>query len=205
MKRTIIRNEMKQSLKDNAIHIVAEEGISHLTTKKVAQASGLAEVYIYRYFESKTDLLEQSYFYCEEMLEEKIIELFVKSPKIDMQLHSKETWYQLWDYMMNNKDIIIFCSRFYNSSYYTEEMMKNSRQRFGEMMKEIRGSHKGWTVINKEKDEKDMIIQYIINATADYAVKVLRGELDEKAETIEFIYHRILPPILNEMKLKYSE
>ena len=205
MKRTIIRNEMKQNLKDNAIHLVVEEGLSHLTTKKVAQASGLAEVYIYRYFESKTDLLEQCYIDCEAIIGEKIIELFVRSPKAEMQTHAEGTWREFWDYLMDHKDIVIFCDRFYHSSYYTEEMRDFSRQGFVDIMKEIRSSHKGWTVTNMEKDEKNMIIQYIINVTSIYAVKVLQGELDHTEEMVEFIYHRILPPVLGEMQLKFSE
>lgn len=205
MKRSIIRNEMRQNLKDNAIRLVVEEGFSNLTTKKVAQASELAEVYIYRYFESKTDLLEQCFMDAEETLGEKLIELFSRIPETDMEEHARKTWYELWDYMMEHKDVIIFCTRFYNSSYFTEEMLEFTKQNFVEMMKKIRTSHKGWTVANKDTDEKDMIIQYIINVTTDYAVKVLHDEMDNTEAMVDFIYHRIVPPVLHEMKINYSK
>jgi len=203
MKRTIIRNEMRQSLKDNAIRLVVEEGFSNLTTKKVAQASELAEVYIYRYFESKTDLLEQCFIDAEEALGEKLAELFTRVPEINMEEHARETWYELWNYMMEHKDMIIFCTRFYNSSYFTEDMLEFKKQNFVEMMKKIRASHKGWTVENKDSDEKDMLIQYIVNVTTDYAVKVLQDELEHTETMVDFIYHRIVPPVLQEMKINY--
>lgn len=205
MKKTIIRNEMRQSLKDNTIRLVAEDGLSNLTTKKVAQTSGLAEVYIYRYFESKTDLLEQCFQEVELKFGEKIKEIFIGNPEKDITVHAKKMWYGYWNYLIENRELVIFATRFYNSSFFTEEMLEFTRDNFKSLMKEIRSSNKGWTIENKEVIEKDLIIQYILNVTSGYAVKVLQGEIDDSEETVEFIFNRIISPILREVKIKYSE
>ena len=203
MKRTLIRNEMRKSLMDNTMRIVVEEGFSNLTTKKMAQASGLAEIYIYRYFESKTALLEQCFMESEILLGERIKELFTRIPEKELEEHAKDTWYEFWDYLMENKNMIVFCTRFYNSSYFTEEILEFTRHEFQKIRNEISNSGKGWSVSEIEQAEKDMMVKYIVNVTVDYAVKVMHGEMDNSEETIHFVYQRIIPPVLNEMKIEY--
>lgn len=202
MKRTAIRNKMRQNLMNSAMHLVVEEGFSNLTTKKIAQASGLAEMYIYRYFESKTTLLEQCFLEAEDTLGEKIKEILLRKPEGDIEIYIFRIWHEFWEYLMENRDLVIFCIRFYNSSYFTEEILNYTKQNFFNLMDEVHKDNKMWTVENKDSTEKNLLIQYVVNVTVDYAVKVLLGEIENTEKMMCFIYDRIIPPILKEITIK---
>ena len=55
--------EKRQKLIDSTIQLVAERGIGDISTKNIGLVSGINEAYIYRYFESKEDLLVKAFSY----------------------------------------------------------------------------------------------------------------------------------------------
>ena len=54
-------DEIRAMLMDSASYTIATEGYSRATTKRIAKRAKLNEAYIYRYFESKEDLICHSY------------------------------------------------------------------------------------------------------------------------------------------------
>ena len=54
--------EARQTLMNSAIRVVSAQGIQNATTKALSIDSKLSEVYIYRHFKSKDDLLEQTFW-----------------------------------------------------------------------------------------------------------------------------------------------
>ena len=56
------KDSMRQTLIESAITIVAREGLDKTTTKRIAEEAGINEVYIYRCFKNKEDLLSEAFY-----------------------------------------------------------------------------------------------------------------------------------------------
>lgn len=53
--------EVRNALIKSAIRVVSAQGIQNAMTKALSLDSGLSEVYIYRFFESKDDLFKRTF------------------------------------------------------------------------------------------------------------------------------------------------
>lgn len=191
-------NEMRYRLKQNAIRIVASEGIEHLTTKKVAQASDLAEVYIYRYFESKTDLLDQCFMEVEKMIGDNLTDIFEAVIQKNMNLDdsAEEFWYMFWKFLMQHPECTIFYKRFYNSAYFNQELRDVRRYDFEKLVQKIYRLGERYNVLSESDLDVEMVLKHIIDVTVSYAVKILSEEMPNDEDNIRFIYHMIITPLL---------
>lgn len=192
--------EMKERLKKNAIEIVAENGIEHVTTKKVAVASELAEVYIYRYYEGKDDLLKQ----CFADIDHQIADIFtVRLDEADRAGYDtenivKSVWDEYWEYLIQNPQCCVFYKYFYYSTYYDDELKRIHQMNLTPIMKKIWGWCKDFSKFNIEYFY--IIVTHVIEETMNFVVKIIYGELENNPENVQLIYKTITNPLLQYME-----
>ena len=111
--------EVRQALIKSAIRVVSVQGIQNATTKALSIESGLSEVYIYRHFKSKDDLLEQTFYALDKEL------MFVLKNSLkhldttqSVQVGFKTLFHDFWKFALGDKDKCSFFIQYYYSSYY---------------------------------------------------------------------------------------
>lgn len=177
-------NEVRQALMQSAIRVVSAQGISNATTKALSNDSGLSEVYIYRYFESKDDLLKQTF----DTLDKELMFVMKESwSKIDaskndgVNLGFKAVFHDFWRFTLSNKDKCSFFIQYYYSSYYSnnfEEKRKAIYQPLLDVMEPVFAQDAdAWVELNHMYDIAFPKIQ-----------RVLRGTLPNNEETERSVY-----------------
>ena len=111
--------EIRQALMTSAIRVVAAQGIQNATTKALATESKLNEVYIYRAFKSKDDLLEQTFYALDKELMFLLNQLL---KRIDKTQNVRDAFRSLfddfWIFTLGDIDKCSFFIQYYYSAYY---------------------------------------------------------------------------------------
>lgn len=111
---------LKRELMKSAIHVIATDGLDKTTTKAISIDSGRNEVYIYREFENKEDLMRASFIREEKRFVYKI--LCTLSVMRDTSAAWKERcfmlWEPLWRYLLDDEDRCFFVIRYYYSANF---------------------------------------------------------------------------------------
>jgi len=113
--------EIREELIKSAIRVVSDQGIQNATTKAISLDSGLSEVYIYRYFQSKDDLLDQTFDSLDRelMLVMKRSLLRVDCNKVSIREAFKAIFHDFWTFALGDRDKCSFFIQYYYSSHYS--------------------------------------------------------------------------------------
>lgn len=105
-----------------AIDAVVEYGLENATARVIGKMSGVNEVYIYRYFANKDDMLAKTFGYLDELFLETILENFpvMNYDNIDYQYRCRMMFDKCWAYIMNRRQECIFYIRYYYSLLFQE-------------------------------------------------------------------------------------
>lgn len=179
--------EVRQALMNSAIRVVSVQGIQNATTKALSVDSGLSEVYIYRYFKSKDDLLKQTF----NALDKELMHLMKKSlSTIDIsenenvKLGFKVVFHDFWRFTLGDRDKCSFFIQYYYSSYYSshsEEERKAIYQPLLDMIAQAfaEGSDP-WTELN-----------HMYDVAFPKLLRVIRGTIPDSAETEANVYREV--------------
>lgn len=189
--------DMRRSLKRSAAHVVATQGLENTTTKLIAAESGLAEAYIYRYYDGKKDLLEQTFL----EIDQQIIQVFQRNAEKLFQItHCMQDscyllWKAYWNYLVQDADQTVFHSRFYYSAYYTkqiEEARKRNLTAFQEIILTFDEQY-GLTITH---EDTWLRIIHMMESTLSYAMRVIRCEYESSEEHVKRIFDTVFPPVM---------
>ena len=116
-------NEVRQALIASAIRVVAAEGIQNATTKAVASAAELSEVYIYRFFKSKDDLFLRAFDAVDKELMHSTLaslnRVMSDGASTGVKDKFKEVFHDFWRFALGDKDKCSFFIQYYYSYYYS--------------------------------------------------------------------------------------
>lgn len=173
---------MRQKLMESAIHVVATEGIHKATTKAIANHSGVNEVYIYRLFEDKDDLLAQTFSLIDRELIACILkyEPIMKMPAIEIEercyIFFKSCWRSILDY-----DKCSYFIKYYYSHYYNSYSPLKRRKAYSTVIE-------SFTPAFKEGTDVWRIFNRILDIVYSTIIKILRGEIPDNDETAEDVF-----------------
>lgn len=123
--------DIRNMLMDATIKIVSFEGFENLTTRNIAKVCSLHDVYIYRYFIDKDDLLKKTFSRENEKILSIVSEL-VDPLSIDTTVPLKEYLRTiikpLWDYCIANPCSCKFYIRYYYSQHYEKDIRENKHE-----------------------------------------------------------------------------
>ena len=189
------KNEMREALKEAAIFIIAEYGLSRVTTKELTTVANTGnEVYIYRLFRNKDDLLANMF----DMLDRELVSAFEQS--LDLmrdrshthEERSRMIFQSMWRFILKRWHRCSAYMQYYYSplflSYSVDkhtELFEPLVNRFGSMFKP--GCNM-WRLAN-----------YTLDVMLTMAIKVFRGEIEDTPENEEktfLLIYRALYPYL---------
>lgn len=175
-------------LMETCMQVIAEKGLSAFSMKKVTKRVGVSEALIYRYFETKENLLNE----CFALVHRQIGALYDGFPrkmpdtteeKYDL-LHS--LWITYITFLVKNDYRTIFYFEYRNSSYLGElRSLKNMEQNL--YFKSFRVIYKGFNrhFHIEEKTSADHLWTYIMDTAGVFARRMIRGELPNTQESYE--------------------
>lgn len=150
--------EIRHELMKSAIRVTSEQGLQNVTTKALSMDSGFSEVYIYRYFRDKEDLLSQTF----NFLDKELMYVMYKSLKTIDQSYTnvssgfKLMFHDVWQFCLGDKDKCSFFIQYYYSHYYlkhSEEKRKEIYQPLLELISKVFGEKRDvWGELNHMYD-----------------------------------------------------
>ncbi|QOX64083.1 TetR/AcrR family transcriptional regulator [Anoxybacterium hadale] len=182
-----------------AIEIGAQEGISAVTTRKIAKSCSIAEGTIFFHFGTIKDLLSNAFMIIDKAKAEALSgirrELFDHP---DERMIAWEIWRTYLDFWLERPLETKYYASFFRSALYdykvhtaTEEAGLGTYVKYRELMEGRKMFDSAYQIIGYVN-----IWQHIINATLNFANKISDGEIRESEEVKEFIFELIFERLM---------
>ncbi len=178
------REEIRHALIEGTIQTIAEKGLDKTTTKALSTAAGgWNEVYIYRLFDGKEDLLAKAFATLDEELLQAALDLvpLVSAEGVSRRERFWQAFCSLWRFMLGNRNRCLAFIRYYYSPYFERYSAEEHRQRFESFVEQARPFF-------SEDAHVWMIISHIFTVMMDFASKVFNGTLEDSDDTAEHVF-----------------
>ena len=186
------QEQMATALYESTIKVVASDGLDKTTTKSIAKGAGLNEVYIYRLFEDKEDLLFKTFELLDDELATACLARLPVMEREDIPFKDKcrVLFDGVWQFILNEPDRCKYFIRYFYSPYFRRFSADNHRVRFDAVVSIMAPAF-------EEPTNTWMMLNHIINILFDFTVKVFDGEMpnDEKTADLVFtlVYSSVIP------------
>ena len=177
------QEQMILALVESTIRTVSNHGLDKTTTKLIANGANLNEVYIYRLFEGKEDLLKKTFDRMDEELVLKCKEYFPLFAKdeIDFETKNKMVFSALWKFLLSGKDKCLFFIRYYHSPYFKKFSSDEHYKRYKPII-DLMSNH-----FNNGVDA-GLMLNHILTITLHYVLLVFDGRLEDNVETADLVF-----------------
>ena len=180
------QEEMRLALVNSTVKVVANDGLDKTTTKAISTVADLNEVYIYRLFEGKEDLLRKSF----EMLDKELTDAVYSALPVmynneqDFVSNCRILFCTVWHFLLGNRDKCVCYMRYFYSPYFTKYSADTHEKRFAPLVAKFKDAF---------LDEADvwMILNHILNVMLDFAVKVHNGQMSSSDDYSEHVFRVI--------------
>ena len=190
---TSIKNRKEELIKAT-MQIVAENGLTDFTMKKVTERIGVSEALIYKHFESKDKLL----FICFESVHKQIAALFAESkiPDIYSLKDLYATVYTLWmkyfTFLVHNSYRTIFYFEYRQSKYIKSIMKRDVEMQklyFNQFIRIFNVFNERFHVL--AKTSADHLWTFILDVSGIFAKRIIQGVLPNTSESYENVWRLI--------------
>ena len=180
------QNDLRQALIDGTIYVIAQKGLDKATTKAISEATGLNEVYIYRLFGSKENLLLNAFEHLDEQLLEKCLLHFEVMYMNEMDFETKCRIYfiAMWRFLIGNKNEILAYIRYYYSSYFSNGPDVAHKTRFLPLVEKFKEAF-------IEEADVWMLLNHILDVMLAFAVKVHNEQMPNEDIYSEHVFRVI--------------
>lgn len=190
--------ELKPEIINGTLRIIAEGGMDNFSFPRLTAETGISAPTVYEHYKNKEDLLTTCFIAIDREISGCIEKTIAELPEkiktgADIEPRCWLVWRAYWNYLVSNADRAIFYWFFFNSRYYTHEMQERHRSHFG-MLRELIEPPKE-NACSRVRCNTDLLAAHMINATAAYASKMLRGYYKNEKATEETVYHMVFQPI----------
>ena len=192
------REEAERIIKDTTMKLIAKNGLASFSMRQITDECGINESLMYRYFETRENLLKK----CYEELYHKIIAVH-KEVDIEKLQNGEiiEAFYKMYIEMI---DLLI--SEEYRTLFYYEYCeylnIKTEHDVFEKntVLKDIMNELKVVVPSTITDEEGRILIYYLIDMTSCFAKRIIRKNLPNNDETKEYIWRILQAGITNLMK-----
>ena len=192
------REEAERIIMDTTMKIIAKNGLASFSMRQITDECGINESLMYRYFETRENLLKK----CYEELYHKIIAVH-KEVDIEKLQNGEiiEAFYKMYIEMI---DLLI--SEDYRTLFYYEYCeylnIKTEHDVFEKntVLKDIMNELKVVVPSTITDEEGRILIYYLIDMTSCFAKRIIRKNLPNNDETKEYIWRILKAGIMNLMK-----
>lgn len=172
-----LKNGASNQIIEATIHLVAQNGLENLSTRKVAAECGVSDGYLFNYFENKNDLLVKCLYYIDNEIDAELKKANINILYIKKSV--RELWFAYFGFLISHGDYAKYYRQFRHSSYYNDEVIKGQDKSFAFFVKLISMFSSRFRV------DQDIFWVYLIETTLNFAIRVVDGQLPGKAEDTE--------------------
>lgn len=196
------KEELKDKLQRSTFSLVASGGIESVTVRKVATGCGLSDPYIYQCYSDLTDLMTDTFLRIDKEIAHLIASVIRKQAQTeayDMEEKCWLLWSAYWKFLMDYEERTIFYWRFYQSGYYTKELLAERQKNFAVFIDFVQsaGAQLGFSDITA----LDSVVSMIIDDSVSVAVKIHLGYMPQSAVSAEDIYHSVFSLLFHKLGL----
>ena len=196
------KEELKDKLQRSTFSLVASGGIESVTVRKVATGCGLSDPYIYQCYSDLTDLMTDTFLKIDKeivYLIASVIRKQAQTEAYDMEEKCWLLWSAYWKFLIDYAERTIFYWRFYQSGYYTKELLAERQKNFAVFIDFVQsaGAQLGFSNITA----LDSVISMIIDDSVSVAVKIHLGYMPQSAVSAEDIYHSVCSLLFHKLGL----
>ncbi len=199
MARQYTRRELCVMLHIGVERLVAKGGLENLTTRKVCDAAGLSQPYLYQCYDGIPDLLNNCFLEIDcrvAMLLKDVLckETFKPTSNMDVEGYCWLLWKTCWSFFMEDGDQTLFYWHFYHSGYYTKEIAEQRIVFYAESIGFARSVVQTYSL--QQYADVRMLVANMFNSTLMSAVRVLQGKNEDSDRTMKTVYDAVVSPIL---------
>ena len=196
------KEELKDKLQRSTFSLVASGGIESVTVRKVATGCGLSDPYIYQCYSDLTDLMTDTFLRIDKEIAHLIASVIRKQARTeayDMEEKCWLLWSAYWKFLIDYAERTIFYWRFYQSGYYTKELLAERQKNFAVFIDFVQsaGVQLGFSDITA----LDSVVSMIIDDSVSVAVKIHLGYMPQSAVSAEDIYHSVCSLLFHKLDL----
>lgn len=189
----------KEEFIDTTMQIVAQNGLGGFAMKQVTSKMGVSEALIYKYFETKENLL----YACFESFHMRVAALFrnftlppITSPQ-DMYAAIRSLWFTYFEFLVNGDYRTIYYFD-YRDSPYIREVMKHDDEAAATYFKYFAAIVHNINTRARftERSSGAHLWMYVLDTSGIFAKRIIRGELPRTEESYEEIWRLISQGIL---------
>ena len=180
------KHRMQQMLIDSAIRVVVRDGLVKATTKAIAREAGVNEVYIYRGFKDKEDLLRAAL----HLEDTRFIQLFLKTlpalqtPDGGWIDESWTLWRTMWEFILSLPEDCVFYARYYHSANFQKYAREQHLETCAPVVAQL-------TPAFREGINVPLLLGQVFETMLFFALQVLEGRLPHDEATARLAYRQI--------------
>ncbi|MDD3920171.1 MAG: TetR/AcrR family transcriptional regulator [Eubacteriales bacterium] len=196
-KRPLPEN-INDQMMDAVVHISATRGIGRVTTLRVAEACGVAEITVYRHFTSKENLLYQTF----TRFDKQVANAIIKDTRegIDFAVRIKNAWLKLFDYLVQRKAELSYYNQYIQSPLYSidkDPRLDGACEKMYSIALEGNPTLAGMLGMGPE-----IVWTYTVQATMIFAEKISKGEIKDSTHVREYIFYLLFGQIVSGLSTK---
>lgn len=190
-----------ETLMDGAIRAVALYGLENASTKAISACSGINEAYIYRYFESKEDLLAKTFEREDKLFLDMILDNFpvLSYESLDYEVRCRMLFRRCWDYIVGRPAELKFYMRYYHSLMFHTYSFVNHTSQFSVLVDKMR------TAFPAEEKGIELILRHILDTLLSLAMMYISDsdgiDSDEAADMNFRLVFSVVKEFINKSKL----
>ena len=177
------RSGTRTKLMDSAVCIIANEGYHRATTKNIATRAGLNEVYIYRLFGDKEDLISKAFGDADEHIAyaiEKALPL-LRLRELSWEDRCRALFMRAYEQMLVNND----CARFYVRYYYSEQFRTYAMAKHSFRYEKLRSCLAEYF---KPGENTEYLLRFAFEAIMDLVFRVASGDVKKTPDAAEQLF-----------------
>lgn len=156
------------------VETVSDLGLENTTTNAICKACDTNVAYIYRFFDSKEDLIAKSF----ADVDEKLLKVIMKNytvlnyESIDFESRCHVLFMKCWDYLINHRQEVIFYIRYYYSLSFQKYAYKDHTERYSDLLTKMK------TAFPKTADVR-LVMHHILDTLLGEAIKQVMDPKDD--------------------------
>lgn len=175
--------DVRATLIDRTISVIAEEGLDGTTTKAIVSGTGINEAYIYKYFRDKEDLMAQTFSSLDEELITKAMTHIpvMYMTEMDFEMRCLFFYTAIWRFLLGDSRKCLAFIRYYFSPYFKKYSSEEHKKRYEPLVRKFNDAF-------REKANTWMILRHILETMLSFAVKVFDKELPDNDNTAKHVF-----------------
>ncbi len=194
------RHTSRELFLESVVKEVADCGLENLRTKKIAQRAGYSEAMMFRYFNSKDEMLRQAFLVVDARVSalltngDYLDRLNASNEADDFEAIAREAWEKIFHYLLDTPYDTLYLLRFRYCALYDEEIRSQRKAYQGAFDKYYEAISKKLGV--PVQSNPGFILNYTFELTLCLAEKIVSGRITNSAEVEDRLWATIKAAIL---------